>query len=499
MTEMIFRRINLKKFSISAPQLFKWFFCIQFLVWTVIPCVSRFSLHHDVLEGITQGLQFEWGYSKHPFLSMWLLASIWKLSLESNWVIYVFSQAIIGVGLYYSWLLNQRLLPQWYALIATLLLSTVFFYTTEANILTPDSFQIPIWSAILYFYDLVVIEQKLKDWLWLGFWVGLGVIVKYQVVILMLGLFIYTLIRSERRFLIYQPGMVLALFVVIILVAPNGYWLFHHWDLFIHYMDSEVHNYDHLSLVNLIFKYLNNICGILSIPALILVLAFPKRQKIDLDKSRSVDIYAYALGSFVVTLVILCFSRSPVFGRWLTPYFSAVGALLVYLWCPKLSARGLKRFLSLIGLLTIISAIWVSVPTLNKNPKCDAYYPNQNISDFLIRVWQAEVPRPLRYLAGSRYLVASALPYMRPHPTPFFSLDFNTNPWIVEADLLKSGAVFVWDIENNYTWDVESMRFNTPPYDLLHRFPQMGPIEFKTFYTARGRAIKIAYSILRPQ
>lgn len=497
MIDAVLKKINFTVPVLLSPsQVFKWFICIQFLIWTLVPCLTRYSLHHDVLEGITQGLQFQWGYSKHPFLSMWILAFVWELTGGHEWVIYALSQLVIGLGVFYSWKLNQRLLPTWHALIATLLLSTLIFYTIDANVLTPDSFQIPIWSAILYFYDCVITDQKIKDWIGLGFWMGLGLVVKYQVVILFLGLLLLTLIHAKRRVLFGHRGFLISLVVMMVVIAPNLYWLYPHWDVFAAYLHSEVHNYENLSLMNLMVQYFSNILSNVIIPVVVLMVAFPKRQQtMEVSAQKVWGIYGYTLNTMVITLLFLCCSLTPVFGRWLTPYFSVFGALLVYWWRPEVSESSFRRFLGLISISTMVMVIWISVPSLNKNTKCDAYYPNQDMSYFLAQTWDKTVHQPLKYLAGSRYLVASILPYMHPHPIPYFSLNKKTSPWIIESDVLKHGAVLVWDIENNYIWDLESMQFNVPGGYLLK---YAMPIEFKTFYTKKGRAIKIAYSILRP-
>ena len=67
-----------------------------------MPVLTRHSLHHDVLEGISQGIEYQLGYSKHPFLSMWVIASVWQFLGKNDWVIYLFSQILMVIGFFLS-------------------------------------------------------------------------------------------------------------------------------------------------------------------------------------------------------------------------------------------------------------------------------------------------------------------------------------------------------------------------------------------------------------
>jgi 4-amino-4-deoxy-L-arabinose transferase-like glycosyltransferase len=170
--------------NLSSSSWFKIFLIAHAVIWTLLPYFTRQSLHHDVLEGIAQGLQFQWGYSKHPFLSMWVLAYLWKLFEHQEFFLYAFAQGLIVLSLIYVWRLNRILLPLNQAFMASVSLECFSYYGLDAHILTPDSFQIPLWVMSIYYFYQALEQNRWQDWCVLGLISALGVMVKYQFLIL---------------------------------------------------------------------------------------------------------------------------------------------------------------------------------------------------------------------------------------------------------------------------------------------------------------------------
>jgi hypothetical protein len=67
----------------------------------------------------------------------------------------------------------------------------------------------------------------------------------------------------------------------------------------------------------------------------------------------------------------------------------------------------------------------------HRSSRSDAYLPNPEIAVNIEHIWHEKYHQPLKFLAGSRYLVASILPYMHDNVTPFFSLNSNHNTWTI--------------------------------------------------------------------
>ena len=62
-------------------------------LWTGLSALARDSLPADTLEAIAWGLQWEWGYDKHPFLAAWLAGTVGKLTGHVGWEMYLLGSA----------------------------------------------------------------------------------------------------------------------------------------------------------------------------------------------------------------------------------------------------------------------------------------------------------------------------------------------------------------------------------------------------------------------
>jgi hypothetical protein len=112
-------------------------------------------------------------------------------------------------------------------------------------------------------------------------------------------------------------------------------------------------------------------------------------------------------------------------------------------------------------------------PYWDKDVHSDNYLPNQQMAETLTTLWHERYHQPLRYIAGSRYLVAALVAYSPDHPIPYFDWSLQESPWVDETDLIKQGALVVWDSGANYTWDAKSAAHTELTNDIEQRFPAL--------------------------
>jgi len=485
---------------LKPKNIFFIFLFLHTLIWTLVPLFTRISLHHDVLEGIAQGMSYQLGYSKHPFLSMWLVASVWQFIGEHDWIMYLFSQIVMGIGFYFIWKLNYALLPPWKALVATLISDGLVIFNINANILTPDTLQIPCWAAIGYYLYKLTWHPTRKNWMLLGFLFGIGFLIKYQIIVLLVPTLFFIYLTPVLRKQLFTLNYLSSVLVFLLTISPHVFWMIKsHFANFAYTHDAIVHEKGH-SYLQLILFYLENTLAF-CMPVIVLYLITflaAKTKKQTMSSLNQKLIYCLSWGPWLTTLVLVLTMKLDIYARWMTPYFSFLGTFLLSVIPVQLKVKHLYRFGGLFSAGTVILVMTNFFRPVT-NPHCDAFYPNKEIAKFIHHAWEEEVHQPLQYVGGSRYLVAAIIPYIAPAPKPFFSLDAKQNPWIELNQLRKKGGVLVWDIQSNYAWDDETLFYGRPPENLKGVYPFLKDLKTQVFYTPKKRSIEIAYAILLPE
>ncbi|MCC5792646.1 MAG: glycosyltransferase family 39 protein [Legionellaceae bacterium] len=485
-----------------------WLFIIlHTLFWTIGPALLRPSLPHDTLEGISWGLQWQWGYSKHPFLTAWLCALASQLGGGPGWPVYLLAQLAISLTFWAVWQLARQMLAAVPALVAALLLEGILFYNINSFNLTPDSLQSPVWALLSLFFYKALRWQKKSDWLLSGALAALAVCTKYQAVLMLLPLFAFSLVNPLARSRYRQPGIWLALSLFAVLLIPHGYWLYHHDLITVRYASSTPAEYTPHPGIWAHLRYpLDLIAKSLGYTAPLLLLIWPFYRscsgKSPFNEFDRQFLGFVGLGPWILTLGLCLLSGGHFPARWLTPYFFLSGLLLFHFISVPLTRRQLMQFaLSLLLLSTVLFSARMLSFSVYGRPESDAFLPNQAIAARLQQLWEEKYHSPLPYLAGSHYLVALVTPYFQQPVQPFFSWNKQDSPWIDERELRRQGAIFIWDRKQQYVWDASSRQYSQLPAAVLADYPALQRLPDLHVPRARGvgQAVTIGVAILPPQ
>lgn len=491
-----------------AKRCFWLFIIIHTLLWTLGPALARPTLPHDSLEGITWGIQWQLGYNKHPFLTAWLCAGFTEFFQTVGWPIYLLAQLAVSMTFFAVWRLARELLPELHALIATLCLEGVLFYNINSFNFTPDTLQSPLWALLSLFFYKALIRQKISSWIACGLFASLSVCTKYQVFVLFLPMLFLCIFNTQARTSFTKPGIYIAFFVFLLVLTPHLLWLYQHDFITLTYAEKVSSDYtQNQSLANVLRFFINclfNVSGLF-----FLLWPFYKQSKINLNLSiagthnslQKQFLITVGLGPLLVSLLLSLITRDYFPPRWATPYFFALGILAVFWIQPKLSIKTLKQFaLTLILFSSLLFLGRMVSLTLLPRTESDAFLPNQQIALAVEQVWKQHYTTPLRYIAGSNYLVSLITPYIPDKPKPYLNWDHIENPWINEEELRLRGAIFIWDEGRNYAWDLNSKTHGTLPESVLNRFPRLNILPNYTFYRSSDyHPIIIGIAILPPQ
>lgn len=491
------------------PAFYFWLFILTHtLFWTVGSALLRPTMPHDVLEGISWGLQWQLGYNKHPFLTAWLNAGITQLFGVVGWPVYLLSQLAILVTFWATWKLAKAILPPMHALIATLALEGVLFYNINSFNLTPDTLQSPLWALTALVFYKALTTQKIPYWLGTGLLAALCVCTKYQVALLLLPMFLLCIFNLQARESFKQRGIYYGITLFLLLISPHILWLIQHDFISISYAlnTSEDYTQKAMPLRHITFPLqflFNNITHVIAL--FILFWPFYKTDKIQLDISpfQWQFLLYISFGPILLTLMLCTLSGNYFPLRWSTPYYFTLGILVMACVSPKLSKKNMQQFaLSLI--LVSITLFGMRMLTLTIMPRAnsDAFLPNQQIATALSRIWQERYNTPLPFIAGSNYLVTGITPYLpgKPRPIPYLNWSKTNSPWVDENELRQKGGLFIWDEGFNYNWDKDSSSMDAQLNPSVRgRFPTLKLLPTLTFYRlSNNQPVSVGVAILPP-
>ena len=126
---------------------------------------------------------------------------------------------------------------------------------------------------------------------------------------------------------------------------------------------------------------------------------------------------------------------------------------------------------------------------INSKHRHSDNYPAREIVNYVSTQWQEKYHKPLKYVAGSRYVGGYMAFYDKNHPSVYVEWDDNFSPWIDTKDMKKYGAVFIQD--NYYGTTVFGKKPDTDngkkfPADVLKQYPDLIILPVKYFYWERG-------------
>ncbi len=110
-----------------------------------------------------------------------------------------------------------------HAFIAVLALHASFLFNALFIMLMPDTLLFLLLIPIIYAVIQIEKENSLKNWLLLGFLLGLAGLSKYTAILFIVPIILYIIIR-KRYELFYTPKLIPAIFVALAIISPVLIW-----------------------------------------------------------------------------------------------------------------------------------------------------------------------------------------------------------------------------------------------------------------------------------
>ena len=178
----------------SSKKILFYFLISHLLIWTLIPSLSNSNLPRDTIEALAWGSNLDWGFDKHPPLSAFAAELIYQIFGNQDWAYYFLSQIFVVSTFVIIWIFSKEFLKNdTYCLISLLILESIYFYNFTTPEFNVNISQLPFWALSVYFTWRCIKYDKAIDYLFLGLFVGLGILSKY--------LFIYLVIAIKLVFI----------------------------------------------------------------------------------------------------------------------------------------------------------------------------------------------------------------------------------------------------------------------------------------------------------
>lgn len=433
---------------------FAAFLAIHAVVWTALPALLYFNLPLDVIEALTYGREWQFGYDKLPPLPWYLAQAVYRAT-GTDASLYALSQAAVIVAFIAVWMTARPLVGGTGALVAVLILDGMHFFTSSAAKFNHNVVELPFWALAGFGFYAALRYGKLRYWLLLGVALGLAWWAKYFAVILAAPLALFVLLDPQARRRLAGPGPWIAAVVALLVVAPNLFWLVRHGSQPFGYAEARAaapggaldHLLHPLQFLGGQFYFL--------IPALLIALPlfWPRAKAAAPARADAFDRRIVTLLAFGPAMTLFVFSL--VTGRatnamWGFPLWLFLG-LWIVLFAP--TALDHVRLVRIGALWAAVFAIFVIafcadyliLPRLDHRYRA-AFFPGDQLSAAITQRFVAATGKPPAYVIASMWDGGNVAHYSTQYPQPQVLIDgIHINaPWIDLGDLRARGAAVVW-------------------------------------------------------
>ncbi|WP_068087914.1 glycosyltransferase family 39 protein [Polycladidibacter stylochi] len=449
--EFIGQSLDKRPYTIILSCLF-----LHAVIWSLLSWALASNLPLDSVESLYWGHEWQLGYFKHPPVTAWMAEAAVLIFGRHDFVIYALSLlctslAILPIALYICEKFGGR------AGVFTCLLALATHFTTlsavEYNV---NMGFLPFWSWMAYAFLKAQESNKLAFWVLLAIVSTLGVMAKYTAGILLIVMLAWVLLG--RRDLLREKGPYIAAGLFVVLMLPHLIWLYNDdFGLISYAFDRAGSN------ANLIYKHLwlptrFLLDFVYSIAPMLLVmgvsLGYVRLKKIRIADTTGLigHIRGNAFLFISFASVAFIFAMSLLLGAkiksiWSMPlgvvFSGALGILMARFGTKERDGRFIKVFAVVYLILIIVyAAIMLIAPLVKKYPK-RMLHDGPALGEIVDQYWQQHSTQPLKYIIGIHWPAGSAAWYAKDRPIMFEEGNIHFSPWVDEARLHKSGAMYV--------------------------------------------------------
>ena len=413
-----------------------------------MPFFSNKNLPLDVIEALAWGTNLDWGWDKHPPLSVFFPEIFYQLFGNQDWAYYLLSQIFVVFSFVAIFKLAKEFLKnETHALISVFLLEGIYFYNFTTPEFNVNVCQIPFWSLTVYYSWQSFKNDKIQNWILLGLFAGLGVLSKYLFIYLLLGIklfFIYYLKKDKK----FNFKYLVPIIVFLLVLSPHLKWLVDNDYRTMAYglkrtsLESSTFLNHFIYPLKFIFKQIGTV-----LPFFILLSLIIKKFKFKINQRDEKSIFLIFI-TFVP--ILLMFITSLIFAAnirtmWMTPFYLFFGLFFIYHFKNSINLNFLKRFIfSFLFIFILSPAAYLYISILKDDKRTN--YPGKEIAYLVQNRWDKNFVNSIAIVVGDEWVAGNLSYHLQSRPRWFNNLepklkDLKLNGGVIytgNADILKS-------------------------------------------------------------
>ena len=381
------------------------FLVFHLMIWTLIPTFSNLNLPLDTIEALAWGSNLDWGFNKHPPFSALAVEIFYQIFGSQDWAYYLLSQLFVIVAFYVVYKFSEIFLNnKTLALFCVFLLEGILFYNFTTPEFNVNISQLPFWALSIYFAWRCSKYDKLNDYVFLGVFIGLGILSKYLFVYLAVGITLYFIYLIQKRKRIPIRNYSIASFVAVLILTPHLIWLVEN------NYSSLTYGFDRTGGVGSFLDHFIYPLIFLAKQIVILVpflfMGFFLIKKIKLKLNLNDDKLIFLFFTTLIPL-ILVFLTSLVLGikirtMWMTPFYLFFGVLMIYVFRNMIKINNLKKFfISFIFLLFLSPLTYLGISLYDDSKRTD--YPGKEIARLVQNKWDNNFINEIKLVIGDEW------------------------------------------------------------------------------------------------
>jgi 4-amino-4-deoxy-L-arabinose transferase-like glycosyltransferase len=435
------KMINKKNISL----IFNAFLLTHLIIWTLVPFFSNKNLPLDVIEALAWGSNLDWGFEKHPPLSAFFTEIFYQVFRRQDWAYYLLSQIFVILSFIVIFKLAKDFLKnQVHALLAVFLLEGIYFYNFTTPEFNVNICQIPFWALTVYYFWQSLKDDKIYNWVLLGFFAALGFLSKYLFIYLLFGMVIF-FIFNLKKIKKFNFRYLIPITVFLLVLSPHLIWLVDNEYKTITYGLKRTGFEDYNFLNHIVFplKFASKQIVIL-IPFFILLSLIVSKFKFKFKRNDKKLVY---LASVTLVPILLMLLTSLIFGMtirsmWMTPFYLFFGLLSIYIFESKINLNHIKKFMVIFLFIFILSPVAYLYVSLSKNNK-RTDFPGKEIARLVQVRWDKNFNNKIAIVVGDEWLGGNLSYHLQSRPRWFNNLSPELQNLKLDGGVIYTGNAIV--------------------------------------------------------
>lgn len=450
-------------------RLFVAWLVLRTAAWTLV-ALAQPNPPLDVVEWLSWGREWQFGYHKHPPLAAWVAELAYRLTPGSFLGVHLAGYLSVAAALWCVWSLAQQLVPPRAALAATVCLDGVVFLGASAAEFNNQVLLIAFWSLSVERFHAAATRDRWRDWALTGLALGLALLCKYSTAFLILPLLAWWFWHEgPRRWT--RPLLVAAVAAAVFL--PHFVWLVQHDYPTLRYAAQRAQGDGDAGdpwLGGVLFLG-SQAARLLPVALILLPVLRPRRRALDPERAASRSLLAAAFVGPIALHMMAALLGMQMCDIWGAPLLTFAGLFVVayvktddagrswgrlrLAWGVVLvGSLGLALAGNLRGSATLSRPLRVHCPGARLADEVAGRYRRRHGAEPAVVAgdwWLAgniachAEGRPSLYASREPSYLGLDLGRDPGDPRRFLSPDPDTSPWTGDDDFRRRGGVLVWD------------------------------------------------------